>query len=180
MIDYLPLVLTGLGLTASIIYYTRVLENSNKTQKLQLETRKSQHYMQLLQMVSNEEFLSQAYHLQKLDIKTYEDYLEFMSSGSEDYMKFRSYIIWTNGLGHMLREGLIDRDMIASFGQGIQYIRAWQKWGPFFLRQRETGNAPDIMAGFEFLVDAMKDRRRELGLSTEFSEELGAFIIEDI
>ena len=37
-LEVLALVLTGLGLTASIVYYANILLNANKTQKLQLET----------------------------------------------------------------------------------------------------------------------------------------------
>ncbi len=49
MIDYstLAIVLTGLGLTASILYYTMVLRNANKTQQLALETRQAQLFMQM-------------------------------------------------------------------------------------------------------------------------------------
>ena len=35
-IENLPLVLTGLGLTASVLYYTMVLRNANKTRQMQL------------------------------------------------------------------------------------------------------------------------------------------------
>ena len=33
MIEYLPLVLTGIGIIVSILYYTSVLRNSNKTRQ---------------------------------------------------------------------------------------------------------------------------------------------------
>ena len=33
MIEYLPIVLTGLGLTASIVYYASILRNNTKTQQ---------------------------------------------------------------------------------------------------------------------------------------------------
>ena len=55
MIEYLPLVLTGLGLTASIAYYANILNNANKTRELQLkaqeqalETRQAQLLMQIV------------------------------------------------------------------------------------------------------------------------------------
>ena len=46
-LDVFALVLTGLGLIASIIYYANVLSNANKTQQMQLETRQAQFFMQL-------------------------------------------------------------------------------------------------------------------------------------
>jgi hypothetical protein len=33
MIEYLPLVLTGLGLTASIVYYANIIQNQNKARQ---------------------------------------------------------------------------------------------------------------------------------------------------
>ena len=47
MIEYLPLVLTGIGITVSILYYTSVLRNANKTQQMQLETRQAAMFMKL-------------------------------------------------------------------------------------------------------------------------------------
>ena len=38
-IEYLPLVLTGIGIIASILYYTMVLRNANKTQQLHFRAR---------------------------------------------------------------------------------------------------------------------------------------------
>jgi hypothetical protein len=36
-LDYLPLVLTGIGIIASILYYASILRNANKTRELQLK-----------------------------------------------------------------------------------------------------------------------------------------------
>ena len=57
MIETIGFILTGLGLTASIVYYANILNNANKTRELQLkaqehatETRQAQLYMQLFQV----------------------------------------------------------------------------------------------------------------------------------
>ena len=41
MIESIPLVVTGIGLTASIVYYASILRNANKTQQQALETRQA-------------------------------------------------------------------------------------------------------------------------------------------
>jgi hypothetical protein len=46
-IEYLPIVLTGIGIIVSILYYTSVLRNANKTQQQQLDTRQAQLFMQM-------------------------------------------------------------------------------------------------------------------------------------
>ena len=52
--EFLAVILTGLGLTVSILYYTTVLQNANKTQQSQLETRQAQLYMQVFQELNSE------------------------------------------------------------------------------------------------------------------------------
>jgi len=46
-IEYLALILTGLGIIVSILYYASVLRNANKTQQIQLETRQAQFMSQI-------------------------------------------------------------------------------------------------------------------------------------
>jgi len=46
--EFIALVFTGLSITASLFYYANVLSNTNKTQKMQLETRQAQLFMQLV------------------------------------------------------------------------------------------------------------------------------------
>ena len=59
MVDYstLALVLTGLGLTASILYYAMGLRNANTTQQLALETRQMQLFMQIYNVLNTNESL---------------------------------------------------------------------------------------------------------------------------
>lgn len=75
-IEVIALVLTGLSITASIVYYANVLSNANKTQKLQLETRKAQLYMQILDRFSSEENRLRSIEVLTMDVKDYEDYRE--------------------------------------------------------------------------------------------------------
>ena len=62
-IENLPIVLTGLGLTASVLYYTMVLRNANKTRELQLraqeqaeDTRQTQFFMNVYNRFQDPEF----------------------------------------------------------------------------------------------------------------------------
>ena len=56
MIEYLPLVLTGIGIIVSILYYTSVLRNANKTREAQL-------FMQSYKETSTPELQQLAYEL---------------------------------------------------------------------------------------------------------------------
>ena len=63
--EFLAVILTGLGLTASIVYYTTILRNANKTRELQLkaqehatETRQAQLFMQFYNKASKKEYMT--------------------------------------------------------------------------------------------------------------------------
>jgi hypothetical protein len=59
MIEYLPLILTGIGIIASILYYSSVLRNANETQKQALETRQAALLMDLMNNFRSAEFRKQ-------------------------------------------------------------------------------------------------------------------------
>ena len=53
MIETIALVLTGLGLIASIVYYANILNNANKTRELQLEAQKQTEETRQAQLFMN-------------------------------------------------------------------------------------------------------------------------------
>ena len=62
-LEFVALILTGLGLTASIVYYANILNNANKTRELQLksqeqtlETRQTNILMNLYTYQGSTEF----------------------------------------------------------------------------------------------------------------------------
>ena len=67
MIEYLPIVLTGIGLSASILYYTIILRNANKTQQMQLETRQVQLFMTISDTKLSPEFQKLIYRVTFID-----------------------------------------------------------------------------------------------------------------
>lgn len=67
MIEYLPLVLTGIGLSVSIIYYASILKNANKTQRMQLETRQVQLFMTINETRGSPEFQKLFYRITFMD-----------------------------------------------------------------------------------------------------------------
>ena len=171
--------LQTVGLLVGIFYYIITLRNTQKTQQMQLETRKSQHYLQMLQTVSTEEFIKRTMTVHQLEFKDYEDYLAFSNNYDSDMKwQYEAYMTWLNGFGLMLKEGLIDTEVILSFGQGIQYIRAWEKWKPIILKNRERSNLPQLMEGIEFLAVEMERVRKMKGIPSMWSEDLGKFIPE--
>ena len=69
MIKYLPLVLTGFGIIASILYYSNVLRNAD-------QTRKTQMFMQLHQSKYQQNGLESIFRLMNLEWEDYDDYMK--------------------------------------------------------------------------------------------------------
>ena len=75
-LEVVALVLTGLGITASIIYYANILQNANKTQKVQLETRQAQLFMQIYNRFQEIEFRQNFNDVLTREWDDYDDYVK--------------------------------------------------------------------------------------------------------
>lgn len=108
-IEYLALVLTGLGLTASILYYTMVLRNQNKTRQAQL-------FIQICnQTLNNPAFMKGYYNIMENDWNDFDEYLEFLGdSGSENWNDVFLVGGILESIGVLVEEGLIHINLIAS------------------------------------------------------------------
>jgi hypothetical protein len=112
MIEYLPLVLTGIGIMASILYYTSVLRNANKTQQMQLETRQAQLYNNIWnQSLNNPDWQRNYLIVSGLQFHTLEEYLEQVPYN--DYDSVNTLAIWGvstffEGLSPLIKMELID------------------------------------------------------------------------
>ena len=74
-LEIVALVLTGLGLPASIVYYANILSNANKTQQLQLETRQAQLFMPIYSTYHSEEYIKAFSEIMKWKYDSYDDYM---------------------------------------------------------------------------------------------------------
>ena len=63
------------GVIAGFTYYVMTVRNSQRMQKVQLDTRKAQLYMQLFMRITSEEFMKKSLDLLKLE---YDNVGEFM------------------------------------------------------------------------------------------------------
>lgn len=161
-IEIFALVLTGLSITASIVYYANVLTNANKTRKTQL-------FVQLRQ--------------QQLDIEMIQNYTELLNSEWDDFddfqLKYESstnplhfakrYRVWAflDGLGYLLHKGLIDLESCYHLLNGNASIYMWTKYRLIIEEQRIRDNNPEEWMWFEYLNDEIIKLRKKKGLLTE-------------
>ena len=109
-LEVVALVLTGLGLTASIVYYANVLSNANKTQQLQLETRQAQLYQQMTRDYATKEKLNDYIEMMNWQWDDYQDFEEkYGSDNNPEAFSIRNSI-WGQYIfcSKMWKKGLID------------------------------------------------------------------------
>ena len=165
MIEYLPLVLTGLGLAASIIYYANILNNANKTRELQLkaqkqaeETRQTQLYMRLWEKWDSDEFMQHIITINSWEFDTYEEFQE--KYGYDAFLPYGVVETFFEGIGVLVKRGLLDASIIADFmSSDLEYY--WVKMKPVVDGVRNSTN-PIWAEHSEYLYnEVMKIRKQQ-------------------
>jgi hypothetical protein len=154
------------SLVVGIIYYLMNMRNNQRNQRLQLETRKAQLYMQLFLRISSDEFVKKSLELLKMKVDDVDDFMEKYISGPESSLHAKLFsMFWhIDGLGYMMSQKLIDPEMVYNFGGGFAQVWHWKKWEPLVLRMRKLRGEPEFLKWFEYTANEMMRIRREKGL----------------
>ena len=114
MIESIPYVLTGIGIIISILYYTSVLRNANKTQQIQLDTRQAQLLMQIYNRMDTPEKAKAVNHIMKMKFSSFEelirDYIEAPDQETWNYVL--SVVIMLEGQGVMIKQNYVKIESI--------------------------------------------------------------------
>ena len=159
LLTYLTLISVPIG----VFYHIITLNNTRKNQEMQLETRKVQLYMQLLDRFSSEESRLRSIEVLKMDVKDYEDYRENWNMYKNPEAAAKRFHVWTelDGLGQLLSEGLISIDFIPPNIQRIVMLH-WEKYGPILVEIRnQDEEQKDRNVYFEYLYNEVIKYRKE-------------------
>ena len=165
----------ALGVCVAAIYYAMNLRISQRNQELvlktqhqTLETRKAQFYMQINQHLRSEESQRRFIDLIYMEWKDYDDFeRKYGSSVNIDsYAKRFSALYEFNGVGYLLKDGLIDMDTAYSLADTIG-LELWRKFEPIVREQRVRYNVPEMFADLEFLAAEIAKRLEKKGHSTK-------------
>ena len=157
--ELLAIVLTGLGLAASVTYYAMVLRNQNKTRQAQL-------FMQVHSQWKDKAFIKGFYDM--LNNWEFEDAEDFFNkygqtANEEAFITAIEVVFHFEGVGQLLRDGLIDIELVDSM-YSSRVIDIWEKFHPImeYLRERAFGRQnPDYYKNFEYLYTTLKKRREK-------------------
>jgi hypothetical protein len=177
-IEIIALILTGLSITASIVYYANILKNANKTQQQQLEIRQAQLFMQIHSKWSDIAYKTEARQLfmqihskwsdiaykteaRKLlhwEFTDVDDYLEIYTG--PDNLEYEGSITAINtyleGVAVLMDRKLIDASMVDELMSGY-VIQYWEKFRPKMMELRKRHNYPHLSEWVEYLYNAIKE-----------------------
>jgi len=147
MIESIPYVLTGIGIIVSILYYTSVLRNSNKTREAQL-------FMQIYDKWSDPE-MQKAYDIvEKAEFTTFEEFTEIRYD--DEFRRAMSKLVgFYEGLGVLVREDLLDIRLVALLMTGTT-LGFWEKIEPHIDRMRAAAY-PRVCIETEYLANQLRE-----------------------
>ena len=159
--EFLAIILTGLGLTASITYYAMVLRNQNKTQLMQIETRRANILMNLHSEWGKNEYQKASWTVMGLTFKDYDDFINKYGLTTE-YSEVNQEIFkvgwFFNGLGSLLHKGFASLDLVDELF-GYMVIWLWEIMRPIIVESRTRYNQPESLEWFEYLYNEIQTFR---------------------
>jgi len=159
--EFLAIILTGLGLTASITYYAMVLRNQNKTQLMQIETRRANILMNLHSEWGKNEYQKASWTVMGLTFKDYDDFVNKYGLTTE-YSEVNQEIFkvgwFFNGLGSLLHKGFASLDLVDELF-GYMVIWLWEIMRPIIVESRTRYNQPESLEWFEYLYNEIQTFR---------------------
>jgi len=160
--EFLAIILTGIGLIASILYYTFTLQNANKTRQAQL-------FSQIYQARYNQDYIQRWWEIMSWDWKDFDDYYSKYGGFDVDpeiaavsIAQFSYY----DGLGLLVKNRMVDVETVFQL-MSAPIISLWFKCETVIkgMRVMENGPGMNYMDSFEFLANEMIRMRLEKGIS---------------
>ncbi|MBN2335248.1 hypothetical protein JXL21_06775 [Candidatus Bathyarchaeota archaeon] len=150
--EFLAIILTGLGLIVSVLYYTLTLQNANKTQQIQLETRQAQIFLQFVRDWNDVEFKQIAREVIRWEWEDLDDFDKRYFNDVENSGKVTALGTFMESLGVIVMKGFIDVELAYTVFAGY-IIRYWEKFLDVELHIREKYNWPQSGFYIEYLYN---------------------------
>ena len=164
MVDYntLSLVLTGIGLIVAITSYTVTLRNTSKARQRELIFQRLQTF--------DREFSKAWTNVMFKDVKSQEEWIEAFNPFKNPHNFADTIFLQSryNSLGMMLKEKVVNLELLFQIYQPNSIMRAWETFEPSITYRREKENNPSLMSAFEYLYEEVKKRYPNIGRSIFF------------
>jgi hypothetical protein len=156
-IETISIVFTGLSISFAAFYYINTLRNQSRARKIEM-------FMRLYENRTSTDVVRRFFTVMQSNWEDYDDYLQkYDSTVNPEHAAVRnSHWAFYEGLGLLLRDGLIDRETVYTL-QGVPCLLNWFKWETVIVEIRKGTLGDDWMENFEYLADEMIRMRQERG-----------------
>ena len=149
--DTLSIVLTGVGMMIALTYYALQIRTQNKTRQAQL-------FMQIFDRLNDKESRKQLGEF--LWVWEWRDFDDFWDKygperNIDDWASFNSFNVYYEGIGVMIKRGLIDPTFVDDIMSG-EILRVWEKFEPIAIEWRIRQNWPQAFEWNEYLYNVIK------------------------
>jgi hypothetical protein len=122
-LEVIAILLSGIGISASLFYYSNVLQNANKTRQAQL-------FMDLYRTYRDPVFRKQYMDILNMKSTDFNDWWEKygQENNVEAWTTYQTVASYFNGIGVLLKQGLIDIEMIEELLAPTVFM-AWMRMG---------------------------------------------------
>jgi len=142
-----------------IAYYLMILQNQQRNQQQALETRQAQMFLNIYDKSSTIQYNQARTLLMTLEYNNIEEfYNHFIITAenpiNENWNALDLMISYYEGLGTMIREGLIPIRYVALLQAGVTR-KLWEKFTPLITYMRELLEQPRIASEWEYLYNEL-------------------------
>jgi hypothetical protein len=151
-IEIFAIIISVLGLAASLFYYANTIRNATKA-------RQAQVYVQLWNKFNSPEFFKRYFDLLNREWDDYDDWVEKYGkqrfTDIEKYSEAVSLGTYFEGVGVLLKNGFIDIEPVVDL-LGTTILLYWDKMRPIMKEYRVRNNSPRAYLYAEYLYDKAK------------------------
>ena len=141
-------------LTVGVVVALQQLRDLKKTREIELETRQAQLFMQLMNTCTSKEGLENFGVLGRVTWSSYEEWLELRRDDLEYDIAYRWIAGVYDGIGALLREGLLNVRMVALVATHFA-IYHWEKHKGVIYDWRKRRNARSYRSEWEYLYNEL-------------------------
>ena len=158
--------LTLISVPVGVAYHIMTLNNTRKSQQLAqksqelaTETRQAQLFMNLYEVYRSIDFRRLYYEIRGWSWTSYEDWREkySMPNNPETSSKFFSVMGYFEGMGLLVKKGLVDVEMVDELLKILVY-GIWEQYRDIIFETRSRMKIPHYLANYEYLYEEMKKR----------------------
>jgi hypothetical protein len=159
-LEVVAILLSGIGISGSLLYYASVLRNTSKAQQIQMLQR-------VHDSKSDIEGLEHFFELMWWEWKDYDDYMSKYSppNNPKNSSIMESQLSYLDGLGVLVKNKVVDLETLYDI-TGRRVIQYWFKFESVIdgLRKGpDFGPGPDYCESFEYLAEEMIKIRQRKG-----------------